>query len=400
MCGLFGFVNYSGRTLKGAEKLATYLSHASAERGTHATGVAYVLEGKMNIDKAPKSAYAFKIGIPEDTPVLMGHTRYTTQGHQKKNYNNHPFRGQTKMGEVFALAHNGVIYNDYEVRADYKLPFTKIQTDSYVAVQLLELWGQWGELSHDAMKFMGEKVCGMFTFTVLDENNNLYIVKNDSPLSILHFKNLGLYVYASTRSILMEAIMNTTLGDYFMDEFLPYSKGKRKGKTKALSRLSIELLEPEEGEIWKILNTGEIEKSKYEPQDDWYSGVNNRVSYYNSKTGKYLTDYANDYDDYGTYSSGVCSVNTSSKTDTKTEQQSDEELYYEMLYSIAEGMGFKKTEIDLVREWGYSLMEVEQALYDNTFIHLLDEVRAFYQEPAVKAVEESEHAMAKVSSDT
>ena len=38
----------------------------------------------------------------------------------------------------FALARNGVLYNDKELRGEKKLPATKIETDSYVAVQLLE----------------------------------------------------------------------------------------------------------------------------------------------------------------------------------------------------------------------------------------------------------------------
>ena len=52
-------------------------------------------------------------------------------------YNNHPFLG--KCGETsFALAHNGVLYNDRRLRCELNLPQTAIETDSYVAVQLLE----------------------------------------------------------------------------------------------------------------------------------------------------------------------------------------------------------------------------------------------------------------------
>lgn len=41
-------------------------------------------------------------------------------------------------GSSFALAHNGVLMNDGELQQKYRLPKTNIQTDSYVAVQLLE----------------------------------------------------------------------------------------------------------------------------------------------------------------------------------------------------------------------------------------------------------------------
>ncbi len=35
---------------------------------------------------------------------------------------------------------------------------------------------------------MAEEVESSFSFSVLDSNDNLYIVKGDSPISILHFK--------------------------------------------------------------------------------------------------------------------------------------------------------------------------------------------------------------------
>ena len=41
-------------------------------------------------------------------------------------------------GDTNALAHNGVLYNDKELRRKQHLPPTPIETDSYIAVQLLE----------------------------------------------------------------------------------------------------------------------------------------------------------------------------------------------------------------------------------------------------------------------
>ena len=67
----------------------------------------------------------------------MGHTRMATQGSAGKNRNNHPFEGHSGSSS-FALAHNGVLYNDRILRRELKLPATAIETDSYAAVQLLE----------------------------------------------------------------------------------------------------------------------------------------------------------------------------------------------------------------------------------------------------------------------
>jgi len=340
MCGLFGFVNYKKQEIKGLNTLAKALAVASAVRGTHATGIAYNMDGELIIHKEPKSAHNFKIDIPENTNVLMGHTRFTTQGTEKKNYNNHPFKGETKRGDVFALAHNGVIYNDIDLLRKFDLPFTEIETDSYVAVQLLELWGEDKKINMEAMKFMGEQVEGMFTFTVLDKNNNLYIVKNDSPFSIFHFKDIGLYVYASTRAILMDAIMSSFLENLLVQEFT-IKKGKKKAHMQ-----SIELLEPKKGDIWKIDSNGMISYFKFRSKE-YYEYLYQRSYYY---------DY---YDYYA-----------SSKKD-----EPDDNLYMDMLYSFAERLGYTKEEVDLVHDWGYSYLEIEDALYDNTFDVLLNEVK-------------------------
>lgn len=50
---------------------------------------------------------------------------------------------------------------------------------------------------------MAKTVKGSFSFTVLDEQNNLYFVRGDNPLCIIHYPKPGLYWYASTAQILM-----------------------------------------------------------------------------------------------------------------------------------------------------------------------------------------------------
>ena len=132
----------------------------------------------------------------------MGHTRMTTQGSAKRNYNNHPFRGRIQNND-FALAHNGVLQNDVSLRKKKHLPKSKIQTDSYVAVQLLE---QNRALDLNSLKEMAEQVEGSFAFTVMDTQNNLYFVKGDNPLCIYHYPKTGMYLYASTEEILQKAL--------------------------------------------------------------------------------------------------------------------------------------------------------------------------------------------------
>ncbi len=231
MCALFGWLDYHGKiSPKVLQKLTQALANAAEERGTDASGISYVEDGRITIYKRPKPAHKLKFRVPAGTSALMGHTRLTTQGNQKHNFNNHPFRGFA--GQEFAFAHNGVLYNDRELRKTKKLPVTKIETDSYVGVQLLE---QNGDLSFESLAQMAEDVSGNFTFTLLDAENSLYFVKGSSPLYLIHFPLIGLYAYASTQSIMEKAL-----------------------KACGLIRFDYEVLDVKNGDILKIDAQGNL----------------------------------------------------------------------------------------------------------------------------------------------
>ena len=203
MCAVFGLLDFKG-TLSPAERLRIIktLAVAAEVRGTDAAGVAYVQNGTIQIQKAPRPAHKMRWRIAPDARYIMGHTRMTTQGSERHNQNNHPFPG--RAGKLpFALAHNGVLYNDGELRLSHKLPQTKIETDSYVGVQLLE---REGNLSAQSLQHMAEALDGSFTITILDAKNNLYLIKGNNPLTVLLLPGLGCYLYASTEEILNTAL--------------------------------------------------------------------------------------------------------------------------------------------------------------------------------------------------
>ena len=203
MCCLFGLIDtaqYFTRQQKNA--ILHALAAASEARGQDATGVAYCHRGSLMVHKCPVPGHVFPLQIPYDAAAVMGHTRLTTQGSEKKNYNNHPFLASAGTGS-FALAHNGVIRNDRLLRKQEQLPATKIETDSYIAVQLL---ARSGEISMGSLRDMAERLEGSFSFTVLDDRNNLYFVKGDSPLCLYHYPETGVYLYASTKPILERAL--------------------------------------------------------------------------------------------------------------------------------------------------------------------------------------------------
>ena len=301
MCSLFGWLEYQGIIPhKVLRKLTQALANAAEERGTDAAGISYVHGKDVVIFKRPKPAHKLHFSIPERTVAVMGHTRMTTQGDEKHNYNNHPFPGLA--GETsFAFAHNGVLWNDKELRKDKQLPDTHIETDSYVAVQLLQ---QSDKLDFDSLKNMAETVEGNFTFTVLDQNNNLYIIKGSNPMCLLHFPALGLYVYASTESIMKNAL-------------------KRVG----LHKFAYERVQTDEGDILRINKTGVIERAEFEPR------------LFRSRYGGWH-DWEAEY-----YS-----------------------VHEELLLAYCGCYGVDSSDVELLLEYGYTCDEIEEMLADHDLL--------------------------------
>ena len=107
------------------------------------------------------------------------------------------------------MAHNGMLWNDTWLKHSFDLPKTKIETDSYVAVQLIE---KMGKLNARTLKSMAEELEGTFVLTFLEEKtNDLWLVKGDNPITILDFPELGFIAYASTDSILLNAIKSNKM---------------------------------------------------------------------------------------------------------------------------------------------------------------------------------------------
>ena len=302
MCALFGWLDYKGIVpYKILKKLTQALANAAEERGTDASGISYVRDGKITIYKRPKPAHKLRFNVPVDTKAVMGHTRMATQGDKSQNFNNHPFSGAA--GDIsFAFAHNGVLWNDRELRHDKKLPDTHIRTDSYIAVQLLE---SQNKLDFDSLRYMAETVEGNFTFTVLDQNNSLYIIKGSNPMCLLHFESLGLYIYASTESIMKNALRKV-----------------------GLYKFASEKIEVVEGDILRIDRNGKITRSQFEPK------------LYRSK---YMSWYGNDEPYYG--------------------------VHEELLLAYCGCYGVDSSDVELLLEYGYTCDEIEDMLADHALLH-------------------------------
>ena len=303
MCSLFGLIDFNEvLTAKKKNKILNTLATVCECRGTDATGIAYNLNGKLKIYKRPVPAHKLNIRLPDGVKTIMGHTRMTTQGDAKHNQNNHPFSGYAD-GKHFAFAHNGMIWNDLELRITEKLPITDIKTDSYIGVQLIE---KENALDFNSLKSMAEKVKGSFVFTVLDNDNSIWFVKGDNPLSIFCYD--GFLIYASTTEILNKSIKHLKLG-----------KPKK-------------VYTPSEGDILHINSSGQIESSFFTPD---FSGL-----FYNYNLYDFGMCYrTNSYDELISVASsmGISPDEIIALMDYGCERDEIEELLYDpsLLHEIA-----------------------------------------------------------------
>ena len=267
MCALYGFINY-GKILskKKLKKHVRNLSISSELRGTDASGVAYVRNGKIVIYKKPQPSHKVNFYFPSDITILTGHTRMATHGDARNNYNNHPFVGHTAEGD-FALCHNGVLFNYEQIQQNEKLLKTRIKTDSYIAVQLIE---KYGKADFDTIGKMSERVNGSFVFTVLTDEEKLYISRWDNPICLLHFPKLGIYVYTSTKEIMQMALRGTIF-----------------------EKQNVDVIPVSEGEMISIDKNGVIERSRFTPEYDGFFG------YYGCRAFRERDDYDSYLCEYG-----------------------------------------------------------------------------------------------------
>ena len=305
MCSLFGLIDYNKKlTTRQKNKILNTLARECEVRGTDATGISYNFAGRMRIYKRPLPAHKMHLHIPSYVNVVMGHTRMTTQGSEKRNQNNHPFAGKAD-GKSFALAHNGVLWNDKTLKLTENLPQTSVETDSYVAVQLLE---KQKTLDIDSLQAMAENVEGSFVFTVLDSEDSIWFVVGDNPLCIFSYD--GFLLYASTEEILCKAAIRLHLG----------------------TPMSVQ--QPEEGDILKIDRNGQVTTGSFIPRmiyPHWWR--------YRPYYGSFQLD------------------------------EDEQKSIYGDLFDAAKSMGVSEDEVQALLDYGCDPDEIEELLYDPALLH-------------------------------
>lgn len=256
MCGLFGMVSYRKGSEEMPVKLIKALAKNSEIRGRDAGGVAYFDETQnyqLTVSRAEKAISTNGSLLEEvfKSPIIMGHTRQTTQGLASININNHPF---PSVKGHFALAHNGVLTNDYTLRHELKLGKTKVMTDSYIVVQMLDVLHD-GIINFMTLKDVAEQLQGTFTLTLVDDDKNLWIIRNNNPLCMVKITDLNAYIYTSTQDIMLDA-----LSDFYECDITSYLMSRVGDKPYG------EVITIGSGEIIKIDRFGHLTRGLFTPK--------------------------------------------------------------------------------------------------------------------------------------
>jgi hypothetical protein len=207
MCGIIGFI--SPKPSSTNAKYLKKLLYLSADRGTSATGIAYLKDDKIIIRKEPVSASRFLADIwpqyEEDinnTMVAVGHTRQPTIGPPEDNNNNHPLDGKR-----WVLIHNGMVSMMPRI-AGY--PYKGI-VDSEVLLSHIEVHGL-----NKGLENIGH---GTAAIALIDKESPqaIYLWRESQPIFMAYDEATDVIFFASEEEFLEESLTNKL---HFFSTFL------------------------------------------------------------------------------------------------------------------------------------------------------------------------------------
>lgn len=209
MCGICGYIAPDKKTAIIAKSHMTDLLLASQTRGAHATGIAFVDKGKIKYVKAPLEAEEFVKTkeylqhIKDYTPeIMIGHTRFKTQGDPANNDNNHPvFAGN------LALVHNGSIWNDNRIFEEFALK-RKGEVDSEAIVALIAHFKKKAATTREAIVKAADELTGGMACALINAKNSreLHLFARTNPIVLAYEKDTGIIYFASEKNFLQDVL--------------------------------------------------------------------------------------------------------------------------------------------------------------------------------------------------
>jgi glucosamine--fructose-6-phosphate aminotransferase (isomerizing) len=189
MCGIFGLVllkndNLYQLIINGLIQLQN--------RGYDSAGLCAIVNNKFEVNKyastneisAIEKLCSLQLKSSDNMYIGFGHNRWATHG-GKNDTNAHPHLSNSGN---FALVHNGIIENFYELKKfliarGYSF---KSQTDTEVIVNLIEYYYNETNNVYDSIKKTIDSLTGTYGLIIqsLCEPDILYCVRNGSPLLV------------------------------------------------------------------------------------------------------------------------------------------------------------------------------------------------------------------------
>lgn len=219
MCGLAGILlgprERGRRDLVEVSKVFARLLVLSEHRGPQATGVASMTAAsKWQVEKAPLSAHQFLETdayrrfcgrlVPETT-LLMGHTRWPTQGSHLENQNNQPLASARTIGLL--VAHNGNFPDVDRYFARFGL-VREWEVDSELLLRLAER--HLGPTAMNLRAFLRDVACSAGQLAAVlamsAPRGKVVFLRRDRPLHVAWHPTRRLLAYASELAILEQAV--------------------------------------------------------------------------------------------------------------------------------------------------------------------------------------------------
>lgn len=195
MCAILG-ASFAPNSKIDRRKLIHHLLDEGERRGTDASGFAWVRgEDSGTYKNNLRGSQLSMSNLPQDAEAVIAHTRAATQGDPKDNRNNHPV---TSASGDIRLVHNGVIYNDDELRTFLDRGSELADVDSSVIPGVLE------ELGLEGTELLaGDATAAWFDVRT---GNVLHLARfNHNPIALATLED-GSFVFASTPEILGAAL--------------------------------------------------------------------------------------------------------------------------------------------------------------------------------------------------
>ncbi|KRK99612.1 glutamine--fructose-6-phosphate transaminase (isomerizing) [Companilactobacillus futsaii] len=181
MCGIVGVIGNNKTTdilLNGLEKLEYRGYDSAGIYVNNQAGKDYLVKEVGKISKLENAVTDDVVGS-----VGIGHTRWATHGKPTVE-NAHPHFSEDNR---FYLVHNGVLTNFEELKEKYLQGVDfKSQTDTEVAVQLVDHFAKEGLDGEAAFRKALSLIQGSYAFAMIDKEqpDRIFVAKNKSPLLI------------------------------------------------------------------------------------------------------------------------------------------------------------------------------------------------------------------------